>query len=118
MVLFSYISKPEFTKSALVPLKSSLFSNVLRYHIPDMLWFVSGILFLRFIWFYKFKEQTIYIICFYIIGLIFETSQLSGKIPGTFDWIDLIFLFIGAFVEGLLYKIFILRRIVYDEKNF
>jgi hypothetical protein len=34
------------------------------------------------------------------------------KIPGTFDWFDLLFLGIGAFVEGLLYKKFILRRIV------
>jgi len=77
-----------------------------------MLWFISAILFFRFIWFYKFKEQTVYIICFYIIGFIFEISQISGKVPGTFDWFDLIFLSIGAFVESLLYKKFILRRIV------
>ena len=77
-----------------------------------MLWFVSAILFLRFIWFYKYKEQIVYIICFYAIGLIFEISQLSEKIPGTFDRLDLIFLCIGAFVEGLLYKKFIIRRYV------
>jgi hypothetical protein len=110
IVLFAYMPKPEFAETVLVPLKPSIFSNVLKYHIPDMLWFISAILFLRFIWFYKFKEQTVYIVCFYAIGLIFEISQLSEKIPGTFDWLDLIFLCIGAFVEGLLYKIFILRR--------
>jgi hypothetical protein len=77
-----------------------------------MLWFVSAILFLRFLWFYKTKEQTVYILCFYGIGLVFETSQLSEKVPGTFDWFDLLFLSMGAFVEGLLYKKFILRRIV------
>jgi hypothetical protein len=112
MLLFSWIPKPEFLKSNLILLNSSILTNILKYNLPDMLWFISAILFLRFIWFYKFKEQTVYIICFYAIGFIFEISQLSEKIPGTFDWLDLIFLCIGAFVEGLLYKIFITRRYV------
>jgi glycopeptide antibiotics resistance protein len=75
-----------------------------------MLWFVSGILLLRFIWFYRFKEQKVYVACFYGIGTIFEISQLSEKIPGTFDFLDLLFMGIGAFVEGLLYNIFVKRR--------
>jgi hypothetical protein len=112
MLLFSLMPKPVFLKSNLIPLIPSIFSNILKFNIPDMLWFVSAILFFRFIWFYKYKEQTVYIICFYIIGLIFEISQLSEKFPGTFDWFDLFFLSIGAFVEGLIYKKFILRRIV------
>jgi len=77
-----------------------------------MLWFISAILFLRFIWFYKLKEQKVYIICFYAIGFIFETSQLSERVHGTFDWLDLLFFGIGAFIEGLLYKKFIVRRFV------
>jgi hypothetical protein len=112
IILFTWIPKPEFIKTILAPLKPSIYSDILRYHLPDMLWFVSAILFLRFLWFYKTKEQTVYILCFYGIGLVFEISQLSEKIPGTFDWLDLLFLSIGAFVEGLLYKKFILRRIV------
>jgi len=112
MVLFSWIPKPQFLNSILVPLQPSIYSDILRYHLSDMLWFVSAILFLRFIWFYKLKEQTVYIFCFYGIGLIFEISQLSEKIPGTFDWLDLFFLCIGAFAEGLLYKKFIKRRYV------
>jgi hypothetical protein len=112
MLLFSWLQKPQFLRSNLIPLTQSIFSYFLKYNLPDMLWFISAILFLRFIWFYKYKEQTVYIICFYAIGLIFEISQLSEKIPGTFDWLDLIFLCMGAFVEGLLYKKFILRRIL------
>jgi len=77
-----------------------------------MLWFVSGILFLRFIWFYKINIQKTYISCFYGIGVLFETSQLSKNVPGTFDWLDLLFMGIGAFVEGSLYNIFIRRRFV------
>jgi len=112
MVLFSWIPKPAFLGATLIPLKPSIYSNILRYNLPDMLWFISAILFLRFIWFNKSKEQTVYIICFYIIALVFEISQLSEKIPGTFDWLDLIFLCIGAFFESLLYKKFIARRYV------
>jgi hypothetical protein len=76
-----------------------------------MLWFVSAVLFFRFIWFYKTKTQRAYIWCFYGIGFGLEISQLSEKIPGTFDWLDLLSFGIGAFVEGLLYKKIILRRI-------
>ena len=112
MVLFTWIPKPQFLKTVLVPLQPSIFTNILKYHLPDMLWFVSAILLLRFIWFYKAKEQTIYILCFYGIALVLEASQLSEKVAGTFDWLDLLFFGIGAFVEGLLYNIFIRRRIV------
>jgi hypothetical protein len=112
MLIFSWITKPIFLETILVPLKPSVFTNILRYNIPDMLWFVSAILFFRFIWFYNIKVQNVYIICFYIIGFVFEISQLSEIIPGTFDLLDLLFMGIGAFIEGFLYKLFILRRIL------
>jgi len=112
MVLFSWIPQPEFLKAILVPLQSSIFSNFLRYNMPDMLWFVSAILFFRFIWFYKIKTQKAYIFCFYGIGVLIETSQLSKNVPGTFDWMDILCMGIGAFVEGLLYNIFTRRRFV------
>ena len=51
MVIFSWIPKPQFLKTILVPLQPSIYTDILRYNIPDMLWFVSAILFLRFIWF-------------------------------------------------------------------
>jgi hypothetical protein len=110
MILFSWVTKPNFLETTLLPLNSSVFTDILRYNLPDMFWFVSAILLLRFIWLKNFKVQTIYILSFYVIGLVFEISQLSKIVPGTFDWLDLIFFGIGAFVEGLLYKIFISRR--------
>ena len=110
MVLFLWIPKPEFFETTLVPLKSSIVTDIIRYNLPDMFWFLSAILSFRFIWFYNTKNQMIYILCFYAIGLVFEISQLSKKVPGTFDCLDLLFFGIGAFVEGLLYKKFILRR--------
>jgi len=112
IVLFSWIPKLDFLEIMIVPLKPSIFSDFLRCNMPDMLWFVSGILLLRFIWFYKFKEQIAYVLCFYITGAVFEISLLSEKVPGTFDWLDLLFMGIGAFVEGLLYNIFTRRSFV------
>jgi len=110
MLLFSWLPKPEYFKTILVPLKPSIFADILRYHLPDMLWFVSAILCFRFIWFENINVQKIYIISFYVFGLLFEISQISEKVLGTFDWLDLLFMSIGAFVESLLYKKFILRR--------
>jgi hypothetical protein len=110
MILFSWMPKPEFLKTTLIPLKPSILTDIFRYNLPDMLWFVSAILFLRFIWFNKIKVQVIYIICFYVIGFVFEISQLSEKVPGTFDWLDLLFFGIVSFVESLLYKFFTSRR--------
>jgi len=111
-ILFSLILKYKFIKTILVPLKPSVFANILRYNIPDMFWFLSGILFFRFIWFFNINIQLVYIFCFYGIAFIIEISQLSEKIPGTFDWMDLLFLGIAAFVEGLLYKNYFPRRFV------
>jgi len=113
MLLFKWLPKLQIFKDAYIPVKQSVFTSIFLYNFPDTLWFISGILFLRFIWFYKKKEQNAYLLCFYIIGAVFEISQLSGSIPGTFDFLDLFFMGIGAFVESLLYKKFIEgRRIV------
>jgi len=111
MILFMWIPKPEFLKTILVPLQPSIFTDFLRYHLPDMLWFVSAILFFRFIWFDNFRVQKIYIISFYVFGIVFEISQLSENVPGTFDWLDLFFMGITALFEGLLYKTFVQRRL-------
>jgi len=112
IVLFTWIQKPQFLQTTLIPLKQTIFSDFLKYHLPDMLWFISAILFIRFIWFFKLKIQTVYILSFYAIGLAFEISQLLKKVPGTFDCLDIFFMGIAAFVEGLLYRFLILRRIV------
>jgi hypothetical protein len=111
MILFKWLPKPELTKNIFIQVNPSIFSNILKYNIPDMLWFLSGILFLRFIWFEKIIIQKKYILCFYGICFIFEVSQLSKKIPGTFALLDLFFMGIGAFVENLLYHIFANRRL-------
>jgi hypothetical protein len=112
MILFRFIQKPEFANNVLIQLKPSIFSYVLKYNFPYMLWFLSGILLMRFIWFFNFKMQKIYVLCLYGIGFIYVLCKRAEIFPGTFDWLDLLFMGIGAFIEGLLYKKFILRRFV------
>jgi hypothetical protein len=111
MVLFEWIPKPKFIEAFSLPIAKSFLSSILLYNLPDMLWFLSGMMFLRFMWFYDTKWQKIYLRCFCGIALIIETSQLSENIPGTFDLLDLLFMGIGAFVEGLLYTNFVKRRL-------
>jgi len=112
MLLFQWLPKLEYFKNVYIPMEHSIFRSMLLFNLPDALWFVSGILFLRFLWFKEYKEQKFYLLCFYSIGSVFEINQLSEKIPGTFDYLDFLFMGIGAFVEGLLYKKLTLRRIV------
>jgi len=116
MLLFEWIPKLQFFKEVYIPTKRSIFTEILKYNLPDTLWFLSGIFFLRFIWFFKFKEQNIYIICFFLIGAIFEISQLSKNVPGTFDLLDMFSMGITALFEGLLYKIFVQRRLIWKRK--
>jgi len=108
----AWIPLPEFAKKAFIPLPPSAFSFFVMYNLAGMLWFVSGIAFLRFVWFYRAGTQKVYVGSFYALGALIEISQLSERVSGTFDLLDLLFMGIGAFVEGLLYTIFVKRRMV------
>jgi len=112
MLIFAWIPQLDFLKDIYYPLEPSIITSIFLYNLPDALWFLSGILFIRFLWFGKYKQQNIYLICFYVIGAIFEISQLSTYIPGTFDWLDLLFMGIAAFIEGLLYRFLFKRRMI------
>ena len=111
ILFFAKMPISEFALNEIIQLTPSLFSNVLKYNLAGMFWLVSGILFFRFIWLYRAKEQKVYIGCFIGLAAVLEISQLSGKVPGTFDPADLLFMGIGAFGEGLIYNIFVRRRI-------
>ena len=112
IVLLNFISIPSIFKSEIIYLKLTVMNNFIKFHLPDAFWFLSGILFFRFIWFNKIREQKKYLFYFLGIGLLIEISQLSEKIYGTFDWFDLFFMCIVAVIEGFLYKYFVFRRIV------
>ena len=111
MLIFEQIPKLEFFNKIYLPVKHSVFSSMLLFNLPDVLWFLSGIFFIRFLWFKNKKWQVIYLICFYGIAFLIEVTQLLKNVPGTFDVLDLLFMSITAFVEGLLYKKLSTRRI-------
>jgi len=112
IVLFDFLPKPQFLDRFFIPIKPSAFASVLLYNIPDILWFLSGLFFLRYVWFHEPKWQRVYIACFCIIAFVLEISQISKNVPGTFDFMDLLIMAIAAFIEGLLFNIFFARRIV------
>jgi hypothetical protein len=111
VVLFAWLPKPPVLDSFFIPLKPSTFASFLRYNLPDMLWFLSGVLLLRCLWVGQRKWQTFYISVFYIIALTIEISQLGTNVPGTFDPLDLLFMGITALIECVIYNSFIKRRI-------
>jgi hypothetical protein len=111
VVLFAWLTKLPVLDYFLIPLKPSAFASFLRYNLPDMLWFLSGVLLLRCLWAGHWKEQTVYITVFYVIVLTIEISQLGDNVPGTFDPFDLLFMGITALFEGVIYNSFIKRRI-------
>jgi len=104
LLVWGILPRPAFWGSWQMPYPKGGLASVLAGSGPDCLWFLSGILFLRFIWFYRTKIQKGYILFFYGIGAVIEIIQLSEKIPGTFDLLDLFFMGIGAFLEALLHN--------------
>jgi hypothetical protein len=80
------------------------------YTLPDGLWLLSGLLFIRGIWHGNTNLCRTYIVIFCVIAVAFEMLQASTIIPGTFDALDLLFLGFTAFVESAIYKYFIMRR--------
>jgi len=92
-------------------------SSLIIYNLPDALWFLSGILLLRYLWFNYNKWQKIYINIFYGIAIIIEITQILKYVPGTFDVLDLIFMCITAFVEGLLYKFICIKGVRNERKT-
>jgi len=117
LIFFAWIPIPipDAAGSAIIHLAPSAspspFFNVVRFNLNGALWLVAGILFFRFVWFHRPREQKAYIACFCGTAALLEISQLSPKVPGTFDPLDLLFMGIGAFAEGLIYNIFVERRI-------
>jgi hypothetical protein len=111
IILFTWLPKPAVFDALFIPLVPSPFTSLLRHNLLDMLWFMSAILLIRALWFNNRKWQRIYITAFCVLALAIEITQLSERVPGTFDPLDFLFMGIGAFVEGLLYNFYITRRL-------
>jgi hypothetical protein len=113
MVLFRFVPKPAFLDALFIPVKNGATAgSALLFNLPDGLWVLSGVLFIRALWLTSAQWRAIYFGIFAATALALEIGQLSATTPGTFDWLDLLFMGIGAFVESLIFNLFIKRRVV------
>ena len=84
---------------------SSFLTNFFCYNLPDGLWVLSGLLFLRAVWHERPKTFLIYKVCFLFIAFSFEISQIFNGIAGTFDILDLLTMGSFALLEGIVHKL-------------
>lgn len=87
----------------------SLFSNLCMpawfiYSLPDGLWMFSFVLLILSIWDYKLnRDAIIWLSIAIVIGFIFEFTQLYFTHLGSFDWLDILFMGVGAIVPVILF---------------
>ena len=93
----------------------SLWLDFLRYNLPDGLLLLSGLLFLRVIWYEQRKPFLIYKISFIVIILFLELIQIFDTIPGTFDFYDLATMGSIILFESIVHKIIMIRRIYHVD---
>jgi hypothetical protein len=77
----------------------NFFTYFIKYNLCDGLWLLSGILFLRFLWFNNPETGAHYIIIFIGIALLLELLQLTNYLPGTFDIFDIFTMALCALSE-------------------
>jgi hypothetical protein len=110
MALFHVIYKPLFLASLYNPIKTeSIWSNMFIYNLPYGLWCLSGLLLVRGVWLHNVRWRTIYGCIFIAIVMSYVILKLPGIIPGTFDILDLVFMGFFAFIESLIFNMFIRR---------
>ena len=112
IVLFNLFPKPSFlSRFPLCNNTGNLALSMLVFCGPDILWLLSGLLFIRSVWLEEKIWMQIYISAFSLIAISNELTQFSPNIPGTFDVSDLLSLCFTAFMESVVYHYFINRRI-------
>ncbi len=82
----------------------SIYQNVhlpgwIIYSLPDALWMSALTLMILMVWNFRLNGKSIVWIGLAIIsGFLFECLQVFHLIRGTFDPVDLVFMFLGAFL--------------------
>jgi len=112
MFLFRYVPKLSILNASSFLLKTdSIWKYFFVFNLPYGLWCLSGLLFIRAIWLCDKMWGKIYDIVFIAIVMSYVFLKLPGLIPGTFDLLDLVFMGSFAFMESLIFHIFIRRKI-------
>ena len=114
LLVWKVIPMPGFWEWLRMPFGTGKLMSVLIYSGPDFLWLLSGIYFLRGLWYFEQKTQTLYIVVLYLIAAGYNAGQFMGLIPGTFCNIDLLTMSGVALAEGVTYKLVVKGRIQKD----
>ena len=110
MTLFHFFQKPTFLTSLYNPIKTeSIWSDMFIYNLPYGLWCLSGLLLIRGIWLQNRKWRSIYGSIFIAIVMFYVILKIPKIIPGTFDVLDLVFMGFFAFMESIIFSMFIRR---------
>jgi len=110
MILFRFLPKPSFLGSLYIPIKTdSILFYMFIYNLTYGLWCLSGLLLVRAIWLHNTKWRVIYGGIFITVVMSYVLLKIPGIIPGTFDVLDLIFMGFFAFLESIIFNMFIRR---------
>ena len=113
MILFCFIPKPAFLNTLFIPvINDSTAGSVLLFNLPDGLWFLSVLLFIRALWLTNAQWRSFYFGIFAVAALVLEIGQIFPTVPGTFDALDILFMGIFAFMESVIFNLFVKRRMV------
>lgn len=75
------------------------FPDWLIFALPDGLWMLSLVLVIGAIWHFKWNKTAIFWYSTALsFGLLYELFQNTQFVPGTFNWTDMVFIFIGGIV--------------------
>ena len=75
------------------------------YSLPDGLWMFAFVLFMMAVWDFQMTGHgRFWIIISVIVGISFEIFQALVSGMGAFDWVDMLFMTIGAGLPLLLFK--------------
>jgi len=112
MVLFRYFPKPSFLEAPRIPLGTgTVWGYLFVFNLPHGLWALSGLLVIRAIWPTDTKWRAIYGGIFIAAASSLELGQISERVPGTFDALDLASYGVSALLESMAYNTFIRRRV-------
>jgi hypothetical protein len=118
ILLFHYFPKLSFINIIYFPINANpVLSNMFIFNLPYGLWCLSGLLFVRAVWLTNTKWGNIYSIVFTIILMSYVFLKLPKLIPGTFDVLDLLFIGFFAFLESIIFNMFIRRKILLWTKE-
>jgi len=110
MIMFRFFPKPSFLTSLYIPVKTdSILFNMFIYNLPYGMWCLSGLLLVRAVWLHNAKFRAVYSGIFITVVMSYVLLKLPGIIPGTFDALDLIFMGFFAFIESIIFNMFIRR---------